>query len=64
MTEYEVRQLAIERCDNETPLWCYCGQLATGLHTNGCRKFQAKVREYAKEIQKANGQKTTSKKAD
>ena len=64
MTEYEARQLAIERCDNETPLWCYCGQLATGLHTDRCRKFQAKVRKYTKEIQKANEQKTTSEKAD
>ena len=64
MTEYEARQLAIERCDEETPLWCYCGQLATGLHTDRCSKFQAKVRKYTKEIQKVIQQKTTSDKAD
>lgn len=64
MTEYEIRQLAIERCDEETPLWCYCGQLATGLHTNRCRKFQAKVRKYTKEIQKTNEQKITLQKVD
>lgn len=52
MIEYEARKKAIEKCDNETPLKCYCGRLATGLHTNSCRKFQAKVSRYTKEILK------------
>lgn len=57
MTEYEARQKAIDRCDDETPLKCYCGRLATGLHTNSCRKFQAKVARYTKEILKEEGAK-------
>lgn len=24
-------------------MFCVCGRLATGLHENGCRKFNAKV---------------------
>lgn len=36
-------------CDNETSWWCYCGRLATGLHTSTCRQyrkhFQSKMEE-------------------
>lgn len=52
---WEARQKAIERCDDETPIKCYCGRLATGLHTNSCKKFQAKVDKYTKEILKEMG---------
>lgn len=52
---WEARQKAIERCDEETPLKCYCGRLATGLHTNSCKKFQAKVDKYTREILKEIG---------
>ena len=26
--------------DDIAPIFCFCGKLATGLHTNHCRKFQ------------------------
>jgi len=35
---------AIKTCDEATPVFCYCGKLATGLHTYGCRKFQNNVK--------------------
>lgn len=31
--------------DVATPIWCFCGKLATGLHTSRCRKYQGKFRE-------------------
>lgn len=38
-----------DKCDKETSLWCYCGRLATGLHTSTCRQyrkhFQIKMEE-------------------
>lgn len=27
-------------CDEETSLWCYCGRIATGLHTSTCRQYR------------------------
>lgn len=62
MTEYEARQKAIDRCDDETPFRCYCGRLATGLHTNNYRKFQAKVARYTKEILKEEAEQKNGKK--
>lgn len=50
MTEYEARQKAIEKCDDETPYVCYCGRLATGLHTQSCSKFCEKVDRYTKQF--------------
>lgn len=52
---WEARQKAIEKCDDETPMKCYCGRLATGFHTEHCSKFQAKVTKYTKEILKEMG---------
>lgn len=39
-----VREESINELDDETPVFCFCGQLATGLHTNSCRKFQEKLK--------------------
>lgn len=30
--------------DAATPMWCFCGQLATGLHTSRCTRYQSKFR--------------------
>lgn len=30
--------------DAVTPMWCFCGQLATGLHTSRCPRYQSKFR--------------------
>ena len=30
--------------DAATPMWCFCGQLATGLHVSRCSKYQCKFR--------------------
>lgn len=48
---------AIELCDGETSMFCYCGRLATGLHTMSCRKFAAKVKSKAMQLAKAAGEK-------
>lgn len=38
------REEAISELDEETPVFCFCGKLATGLHTASCRKFQDKLK--------------------
>ena len=30
--------------DAATPMWCFCGALATGLHVSRCSKYQSKFR--------------------
>ena len=30
--------------DELTPVFCFCGTLATGLHTSRCRKFQERMK--------------------
>lgn len=30
--------------DEITPMFCFCGALATGLHTAHCHKFQERLR--------------------
>lgn len=52
MEEYKMIKKAIEKCDEETPYACYCGRLATGLHTSRCKKYQSKVKKYTKEFLK------------
>lgn len=52
MTEYEARKKAIQKCDDETPMLCYCGRLATGLHTQSCSKFRKKVDIYTRQFLK------------
>ena len=30
--------------DKLTPMFCFCGKLATGLHTNHCKQFQGRLK--------------------
>ncbi len=46
----------VELCDAETSMFCYCGRLATGLHTMHCARFANKVRSKCKELAKAAGE--------
>ena len=41
---------AVEFCDNQTTLFCYCGRLATGLHTNSCKKFIEHVHRFIENL--------------
>jgi len=41
------RQWAIDECDNRYSISCICGRLATGFHTNSCRRFQEAVNRLA-----------------
>lgn len=47
------RAEAINELDEATPVFCFCGALATGLHTMSCRKFQGRMQ--TKIIQKLKG---------
>ena len=38
------RAEAINELDEATPIFCFCGALATGLHTMSCRKYQERMR--------------------
>ncbi|MCQ2106344.1 MAG: hypothetical protein MJZ26_11200 [Fibrobacter sp.] len=45
-TQLKLRNQAVDICDSETPTMCYCGRLATGFHTQQCRKFESKARKH------------------
>lgn len=47
---------AMELCDEQTPLFCFCGKLASGFHTMHCSKFQSKVKSKCVELAKAGGE--------
>ena len=34
---------AIQELDDATPVFCFCGKLATGLHTTNCRMFKGRL---------------------
>lgn len=38
------RAKAEQELDELTPVFCFCGSLATGLHTSRCRKFQERLK--------------------
>jgi len=38
-----VRQETANELSDKQAMFCVCGRLATGLHENGCRKFQNKI---------------------
>lgn len=44
---------AMNELDEMTPVFCFCGALATGLHTSHCKKFQERLK--TKIISKLNG---------
>lgn len=35
---------AMNELDEITPMFCFCGALATGLHTSHCKKFQERLK--------------------
>ena len=42
--EYKkARSQAITIVDHKYPIFCCCGKIATGLHTQHCRKFNEQV---------------------
>lgn len=41
---FKARSEAEKEQDEVTPMFCFCGKLATGLHTNHCNKFQEKLK--------------------
>lgn len=42
-TWINTRKQVFEELSNEQSMFCCCGKLATGLHEQNCRKFNAKV---------------------
>lgn len=40
------QQEAEDFCDSQTLLRCYCGRLATGMHTRSCRKYRQHVERF------------------
>ncbi len=38
------REKALAELDDMTPIFCFCGALATGLHTANCKKFQERMK--------------------
>lgn len=40
---------ALDYCDNQTPMFCYCGKLATALHTNRCKTFIGRLQKFITE---------------
>ena len=35
---------AMNELDDMTPVFCFCGALAPGLHTSCCKKFQERLK--------------------
>ena len=46
---------AVDYCDKQTPMFCYCGRLATGFHINSCRKFITHVHRYIENLYNNKG---------
>lgn len=38
------RAEAEQELDELTPMFCFCGTLATGFHTSQCKKFQERLK--------------------
>lgn len=38
------RAEAMNELDDMTPIFCFCGALATALHTSRCKKFQERLK--------------------
>ena len=47
------REKALVELDEQTPVFCFCGALATGLHTSHCRRFQDRLK--TKILRELNG---------
>lgn len=44
------RREAEDFCDRQTEIFCYCGKLATGFHTNSCRQYRSHFQKYIENI--------------
>lgn len=40
---------AVEHCDKQTSMFCFCGKIATGLHTSSCKTFLRAVQKFITE---------------
>jgi hypothetical protein len=50
MKDYRLE--AENNLDEKTPMFCFCGRLATGLHTSRCSKYQKKLELEIKRLKK------------
>lgn len=50
----ENRYKVEDELDRMTSLFCFCGRLATGLHTRTCRKYISKFQNKILELYKDN----------
>lgn len=41
----KARKEAQDTLDELTPMFCFCGKIASGLHTSHCKKFQSKLND-------------------
>lgn len=48
--QLQLRNKAVDICESETSIFCYCSRLATGFHTQQCRKFQSHVRKQIEKL--------------
>ncbi len=46
---------AVDFCDRQTSIFCYCGRIASGLHTNSCKQFIAHVHRYIENLYNNKG---------
>lgn len=41
---FQARTKAEVELDRHTPIFCFCGAVASGLHTSRCKKFQERLK--------------------
>lgn len=46
---------AVDFCDEQTSVFCYCGRIASGLHTNNCKQFISHVHRYIENLYNNKG---------
>lgn len=53
----ELYDKALKELDTKTTIFCVCGKLASGLHTNSCSKFQRELKRIYERLlkEKNNG---------
>lgn len=55
------RAQAEAECDAETTMFCYCKRLATGFHTQTCRKYISHLQSKIVKLYKASLKETPQK---
>ena len=48
-------QNAVDFCDKQTEIFCYCGKIASGFHTSNCRQFLKHVQSYIENLYNNKG---------